>query len=202
MCQYIAELEVLQKTYKEFNKKYFGGLLEPVVITIQSDIGNYGRYMCGKVWKIGEGEKVNSLHEINLSAETLNRHYYNVCATLMHEMCHHFCKQNGLQDTSRQGRYHNKLFKKVAEERGLIISYSSAIGWSLTEPTEKFKQFIDSLKFDFQKLYRDTPIKEPKVSSKSTVFKYHCPICDLKIRTSKDNAKLRCLDCNVELTQY
>lgn len=197
MCQYIEELGVLQKAYAAFNKKYFGNQLEPVVITIQSDLTAYGHYTCGKLWK---GEK--EYHEINLSAETLKRHYYNTCATLLHEMVHHYCQSNGIKDTSRQGRYHNKDFKKIAEERGLIISYSSSIGWSLTEPSDKLKEYIDSLGLDFQKLYRDTPIKEPKEAAKSKIFKYQCPVCGLKIRTSKENAHIRCLDCDEELQGY
>lgn len=202
MCMYIAELEVLQKTFKAFNKQYFGGTLEPVVITIQSDIGSYGRYMMGKVWKCGAQEAKTELHEINLSAETLQRHYYNTCATLLHEMCHHYCNLNGIKDTSRQGRYHNKTFKQVAEARGLVISYASSIGWSLTEPSESLKKFIDGLKFDFQILYRDTPIKEPKEAAQSKVYKYECPICGMKVRTGKENAHIRCLDCNAELQKY
>lgn len=202
MCKYIEELSVLQKAFAAFNKKYFGDQLEPVVITIQSDLNAYGYYTCGKVWKVGEGKEGKECHEINLSAETLKRHYYATCATLLHEMVHHYCDQFGIKDTSRQGRYHNKDFKKIAEERGLIISYSKAIGWSDTEPSEGLKKFIDSLNLDFQKLYRDTPIKEPKETKASKVFKYQCPVCGLKIRTSKEAAHIKCIDCDKELQVY
>lgn len=201
-CEYIEELQVLQDTFAAFNKHYFGGTLEPVVITIQSDMKAYGHFTVGKLWKAGEGENVREYHEINLSAETLRRHYYNTCATLMHEMVHLFCHQNNIADTSRQGRYHNKEFKRIAEEKGLIISYSSAVGWSLTEPSDKFKEYIDSLKFDFKKLYRATPVKEPRSAAQSAVFKYQCPVCGLKIRTSKEGAHIRCLDCDEELLPY
>lgn len=206
MCQYIEELSVLQKAFAALNKKYFGNQLEPVVITIQSDMTAYGHYTCGRLWDCADGFKDSAghkrMHEINLSAETLNRHYYATVATLLHEMVHHYCNQNGIKDTSRQGRYHNKMFKKIAEERGLIVNYASSIGWSLTEPTEKLKEYIDSLKLDFKKLYRDTPVKEPKEAAKSKVFKYECPVCGLKVRTSKAGAHIRCMDCNVELKQY
>ena len=202
MCKYIDELSVLQKAYKAFNKKYFGNQLEPVVITIQSDMKAYGYYTTGKLWKTTDGEEKKDYHEINLSAETLKRHYYNTCATLLHEMVHHYCHVNGIKDTSRQGRYHNKDFKKIAEERGLIISYSSAIGWSVTEPSDGLKAYIDSLKLDFQKLYRDTPVKEPTETTKSKVFKYKCPVCGMKVRTSKEHAHIQCMDCGVTLEGY
>lgn len=119
-CDYIEELQVLQDTFAAFNKHYFGGTLEPVVITIQSDMKAYGHFTVGKLWKAGEGENVREYHEINLSAETLRRHYYSTCATLMHEMVHLLCHQNNIADTSRQGRYHNKEFKRIAEEKGLM----------------------------------------------------------------------------------
>lgn len=202
MCKYIEELSVLQQAFAALNKKYFGNQLEPVVITIQSDLGAYGHYTCGKLWKTQDGETQSDLHEINFSAETLNRHYYNTVATLLHEMVHHYCYQNGIKDTSRQGRYHNKEFKKIAEERGLIISYASSIGWSLTEPTEKLKEFVDSLQLDFKKIYRETPIKEPKDTPQSKIFKYKCPVCGMKIRTSKQFAHLQCMDCDEELQAY
>ena len=153
-----------------------------MVITIQSDLKAYGHYTAKKVWIAGEGETQTEYHEINLSAETLKRPYHATCATLMHEMIHHFCHCNGITDTSRQGRYHNKEFKRVAEEKGLIITYSPVIGWSVTEPSEKFKQYIDSLGIDFKKIYRDTEVKEPKAASQSTVYKYECPICGGKLR--------------------
>ena len=202
MCRYIEELEILQRIFKALNKHYFGGLLEPVVITIQSDLKAYGHYTAKKVWIAGEGKTQTEYHEINLSAETLKRPYHATCATLMHEMIHHFCHCNGITDTSRQGRYHNKEFKRVAEEKGLIITYSPVIGWNVTEPSEKFKQYIDSLGIDFKKIYRDTEVKEPKAASQSTVYKYECPICGLKIRTSKQNAHIKCVDCNQELQSY
>ena len=48
---------------------------------------------------------------INIGAGTLARPIENVCATLLHEMCHYFSFVNGVQDCSRGNTYHNKRFK-------------------------------------------------------------------------------------------
>ena len=206
MCMYIEELSVLQKTYTALNKHYFAGLLPSVVITIQSDLGAYGHYVPRGIWNCADSFENDSnrvqLPEINLSAENLKRSHYSTCATLMHEMCHHFCFVNGMKDTSRQGRYHNKIFKQVAEERGLVIGYAKNIGWSLTEPTNKFKEFIDGLGYNFQCLYRDTLIEDPKETKASKVYKYQCPVCGLKVRTNKASVRIRCMDCNELLQPY
>lgn len=155
--EYIKELRVLQDTYAALNKHYFGGTLEPVIITLQSETAALGHFTVQKVWKVYDEVGFREYHEINLSAESLWCHYFDTCAVLMHEMVHLFCFQNNITDTSRQGRYHNKEFKRIAEEKGLVVSYLSAVGWGRTDPTDKFKEYIDSLNFDFKKLYRATP---------------------------------------------
>lgn len=56
--------------------------------------------------------------------------------------------QNGIQDCSRGGAYHNKKFKDAAEARDLKISYDPRIGWSITEPTEALCEFVVSQGWD------------------------------------------------------
>lgn len=52
----------------------------------------------------------------------------------------------------------------------------------------------------------DLPIEhhkgEPKETKASKVFKYQCPVCGLKIRTSKEAAHIQCMDCDKELQVY
>ena len=119
--------EVLEYGFKVLNEVYFENMLPPVVITIMSSPKTYGHFTTGKVWK-AEEEHYN---EINISAEHLDRNIENTMATLMHEMVHFYCQLNGIADTSQDGRYHNKFFKREAEARGLIISYAKYIGYSV-----------------------------------------------------------------------
>ncbi len=136
--------ELLEKSFDIFNKVYFDSKLPNAVITIQSSPKCYGYITVKKVWKNEE----ESYHEINISAEHLTRPIEQVMATLMHEMVHLYCICNGIQDTSKGGRYHNKNFKREAELRDLQIDYIKYIGYSATTPTEKLIKTIREYELD------------------------------------------------------
>ncbi len=95
----------LERAFDLLNERYFESALSKPIITIQSSPKSYGHFTCEKVWK-DNGE---SYHEINISAENINRPAQDVIATLEHEMIHLYCTQNGIKDTSRGGTYHNKM---------------------------------------------------------------------------------------------
>lgn len=91
-----------------------------------------------KAWHKQNGEQ---RHELNIGAGTLDRPIESVVSTLLHEMVHLYNLQNGIQDCSRGGTYHNKKFRDAAVARDLDISYDSRIGWSITHPTEALIDF-------------------------------------------------------------
>jgi hypothetical protein len=45
-----------------------------------------------------------------------------------------------VKDTSRQGRYHNRRFKALAEELGLSVSHHPSLGWSPTTLPDRTAQ--------------------------------------------------------------
>lgn len=128
----------LEKIFRAVNAKYFGGQLEEPIITIQSTPKAYGHVTVAKAWQRGDTTR----HELNIGAGTLNRDIVYVVCTLVHECVHLWNLQNGIQDCSRGGAYHNKRFKEAAEARDLKISYDPRIGWSITEPTDALCEFI------------------------------------------------------------
>ena len=196
MNEYLKNVDSLNKLFGKLNGKYFGGTLEPLTITIQSDVKNYGHFTPVKVWT---DTLKNSTHEINISPN-FQRDKYAVVATLLHEMVHAYAHANGIKDTSRQGRYHNKAFKKLAEERGLIIEYADCIGWSVTRPSESLCAFVDETRIKLCDCFRDGERKEPKDSKpRPKKYKYKCPLCELTIETINDNARIMCITCNHEL---
>ena len=73
-----------------------------------------------------------ALPEIFVGGEGLERDARGVLATLLHEAAHALADVRGVKDTSRQGRYHNRRFKLLAEELGLIVTQVPVIGWSAT----------------------------------------------------------------------
>jgi hypothetical protein len=55
-----------------------------------------------------------------------------VLGTLLHEAAHGLAQARGVQDTSRQGRYHNRRYATLADELGLEVASVQPIGWSAT----------------------------------------------------------------------
>ncbi len=58
-------------------------------------------------------------HELFVGGEGLKGGPVNVLNTLLHEAAHALAVVRGVQDTSRQGRYHNARFMELAREIGL-----------------------------------------------------------------------------------
>ena len=61
------------------------------------------------------------LHEICLTGDTIRRGAESVLVTVLHEAAHALAAARGVKDTSRQNRYHNTRFVKLAEE--LLLTY-------------------------------------------------------------------------------
>jgi hypothetical protein len=55
---------------------------------------------------------------------------------LLHEAAHGLAFARGVQDTSRQGRYHNRRYATLARELGLEVLARDPIGWSVTSVPE------------------------------------------------------------------
>ena len=132
--------EVLEYGFEVLNKKYFEGNLPPIVITIMSSPRSNGHFTINREWRVDE----ERYHEINISAEHLDRPIEEIMSTLMHEMIHYHCSLHNIRDVSSNGRYHNGKFKAEAESRGLIISQAKYIGWSVTQPSPEFIEVIKS----------------------------------------------------------
>jgi hypothetical protein len=72
------------------------------------------------------------LPELFVGGEGLQHGAANVLATLLHEAAHGVAAVREIQDTSRQGRFHNARFRALAEEMGLTVEKTGSIGWSKT----------------------------------------------------------------------
>ena len=207
-----SAIDELQRNFKMLNEKYFNSELEKPVITILTDVtsGAYGWVTKNEVWSSKDNKWYR---EINLCAEYLNRDTELVITTLLHEMCHLYNIQRGVQDTSRAGTYHNTKFKEVAECRGLIVEKSDKYGYCITKPTQELIDLVKAktragcFKLERMKTYRNgTPKTTTKGEdgrekttsrTKQSMRKYNCPTCGLIVRASKDvSGKLLCVDCN------
>lgn len=206
LTNYQRVSQYLVKIFKLVNEEYFNSSLEIPTITIQSTVGAYGHVSVQKVWHNDN----TATHELNLSADYLNRPIENVVATLIHEACHLYAMQNDIKDTSNHGIYHNKRFKALAEMRDLKISRHEKYGWTITEPTEQLLDFCISNQLEDIQIVRQTllsPIRVPDnhptaISPRkpSSTRKYICPCCHNSFRATK-NINVLCLDCHTPFIQ-
>lgn len=91
------------------------------------------------------GLAAGKTHEVMLSAVRCGDGGEGVFCTLLHEAVHAFCHASGIQDTSRQGRYHNKRFQSCARSFGLNCElHSATFGLALTTLTpETQRLYVD-----------------------------------------------------------
>ena len=194
--RYIETVTYLGKLYDYCNQKLFGGELVRPVITVQTDSRNktYGWWSCQKVWK--ENAEDDGEHELNMTAQTLNRPIGDIAATMIHEMCHQYASVNNIQDCSRSGSYHNKLFKKIAETHGLTVECLPTFGWSRTSLTKETAALIEEFVKDNPDnvIYRLPVVKGSTVKTSST-RKYVCPCCGQSVRATK-SVNIMCADCD------
>jgi hypothetical protein len=124
-----------------------------VVIVTGSGIGAAGNkwgHFRPQGW-ITRGEEGNSgnVHEMFIAGETLAKGAPQVLQTMLHESAHAVAEVRGEKDTSRQGRWHNKVFKKIAEELGLEYRRDQAdktLGYSQVVLTrETLAEYADLL---------------------------------------------------------
>jgi hypothetical protein len=160
MNNYVQIVETLDKALDYFNNLYCDNVLKKPLIVVLSR----GRKACyGWHWanKWTDGE--NSITEIMIAAETLNRTWAENLETLLHEMAHLWNSQNDIKDCNAQ-QYHNKNFKKTAEDLfHLTVDRMPQKGYALTSLSDRSRAdvetFIQEHKLVDTKLKRITPPK-------------------------------------------
>lgn len=213
----LSAVDELQRAYKALNIKYFSGQLEKTIITVQTDTTSsaYAWISVGKVWS---DKDQREYREINLVAEHLNRAPELVIASLLHEMCHLYNLQRGVQDCSRSGTYHNQVFRDTAEAHGLRCERSERYGWCVTSPTDELSSWVAEncrkgcFRYRRAATYKNGKPKTTKPGTdgkpitvsrtKQSSRKYVCPCCGLIVRATRNlTGKLLCIDCDMQLEE-
>jgi hypothetical protein len=185
----------LENCFGLLNSIYFEGKLPMPVITVQSKPSTYGHCSVKKVWRSNDDDPT-ARYELNIGAEYLNRPSENTAATVLHEMVHLYCRENDIVETCQNGRYHNKTFKQLAEERNLIIGYNRTIGYSETTPSPEFIEKLTKAGFKIEVPFaRHTLEVKKTVAKRNKAHAYVCPICGQTIKTTGEH-NLICGDCN------
>jgi hypothetical protein len=118
-----------------------------VVITLGAGSAGGGPLTLGHFadgrWQRGPGDP---LPELFVAGEGLARGPAKVLATLLHEGAHGAAATRKIQDTSRQGRWHNARYRAIAAELGLDVAQAPGIGWSdTTLPTATAARYAAEL---------------------------------------------------------
>lgn len=166
MNKYQQLVELYNKAFDHFNATLFNNSLPKVVITIQTR----GRKKCyGWFWKDRWNEDGKPAHEINMSAENVNRTKEDQCETLIHEMVHLHNAIRNIDDCNSL-QYHNKHFKSAAEEAGLLVMKYPGRGWAMTSLGEKAKLATDS----FNETFPNDTFRPEKKASYIRIYTVMC----------------------------
>lgn len=114
--------------------------------------GKWGHFRAnGWTAKVAEEGAATSpkLDEMFMAGETLAKGARQVLQTMLHEGAHTLAKVREIQETSRQGRWHNAKFLGLAGEMGLTYAHDKAdksTGFSQVTLTDKTaEQYADLL---------------------------------------------------------
>ena len=203
-----------KKIFRLLNEQIFDGELEDVQVVLSNNSRVYGYYTLNSATWTGQanGEQF-AQHEIGISSQYLaSREIFEVVATLTHECCHHLAHLKKVRDVSRNGYWHNKRFKQIAEQHGLIVEQHPKVGYGVTSCSERLLQFcIDNDLQEFQ-LNRSSDYYIPVGGSspspggsaatttrRSSSYKLLCPCCGCTVRATKLGVRLMCISCDEEM---
>ena len=203
----------LEKIYNCLNEDFFKGALPVPIITVQSKPGTYGHCSVAKVWQRPDG----NTYELNIAAEVLNYPIEETLDTMIHEMVHLYCRENGIKETSRGGKYHNGKFKAEAEKRGLECYQCGQYGWN-TKPSDKLVEYAMEKEWNEIRIGRNNlpPIirtggtgtaqngaagtQQGGGKRPSSTRKLQCPCCKNSVRATKA-VRIMCMDCNEQMME-
>lgn len=202
MSRAVSQLEHI---YNTLNADFFDNSLPVPIITVQSKPGTCGHCSVAKVWQRPDG----STYELNIAAEVLNYAIEETLDTMIHEMVHLYCREKGIQDTSRGGKYHNGRFKAEAEKRGLICFQCGQYGWN-THASDNLIEYALSKDWDEIRIGRYTVSPAIRIGASgaaqtgaptvgggkrpSSTRKLVCPCCGQTVRATKA-VNIICGDC-------
>lgn len=204
----------LEKMYNTLNADFWGGALPLPIITVQSKPGTWGHCTVGKIWK----RKDSETYEMNIAAEVLDQNLEEIIDTLLHEMVHLYCRENGIKEVSRGGKYHNGKFKELAERCGLVCIKAGQYGWN-TQGTgnDRLTEYAMEKGWNEIRISRGgstwLPISTgaggtaaggaptaPGGKRPSSTRKLQCPCCKNSVRATK-TVRIMCMDCNEQMTE-
>ena len=189
----IKEYETeLTRIYDRLNKEYWSCELPEVMLLIsdQKGVKKYGDIETNPHWT--NGDKEQGKYIIHIYTNVLKQGEEKLLETILHEQCHLYAMINNIEDCTYQ--YHNKKFKKIAEEHHLIVNQISRYGFGSTELDEEAKKLIKKMKI---KKFNYLPSN--KLTTGPLKTKMICPVCRVTNAYVSSTQNLICGFCNKNL---
>ncbi|MFC4050052.1 hypothetical protein ACFOY4_10185 [Actinomadura syzygii] len=153
----------------------------------------WGHHAPGR-WHVADSDRT----EIMVSGEGLRRTPAEVLGTLLHEATHALAEARDIQDTSRQGRYHNTRFRDLATELGIDVAKDDKFGWSITTVPDTTQAAYRAPLRALEKamvLWRRDEITAPTATGKSSnLIAAICP-CERTIRIARSSLEQAAVTC-------
>ena len=170
----------LERVSTFINIQFFNNTLKDFVITVYENKGTYGHLTTWDKWTINKEDK----KEININPILFEQSTEQVITTLFHEMIHLYNLQNGIVDTSRQGRYHNIKFKNACDMFGLECYQDDKFGYAITPCVqEQYKHLFDQFKAPIVKIKPKS--KQKQHALKNWLYDHHGNKIKLDEETTK-----------------
>ncbi len=200
MQQYLDIHKNIYELCMFFKQNRFEGDLPNFVLTVNPDPRNSAYGWCWEgVW--AEGDSGKQYCEINICSQYISRPFDQVAATVLHELVHLYARHKKIQDTAKNGKYHNRKYKELAERFGLKVkNLGSYRGWAKTSLTEESLALLEQfgnrniqLLCDRRSERKKTAVKKPPAPTKT----YTCS-CGQTVRSKKE-LDLICSKCHGRL---
>jgi hypothetical protein len=170
---------------------------EVIVILGAGSEGRRGLFKLGHFaaarWQLADTRRA----EVLVSGEGLQRGAVDVLGTLLHEAAHGLACTQGVQDTSRQGRYHNRHYARLAAEVGLDVARDAATGWSQTTVGDQLTGAYANVLADLAAalvLWRYAEQQLPTQTGSRNLLACACP-CGRKLRVAKQTLEQAPIVC-------
>ncbi len=149
----------------------------------------------------------NRIDEVHISSHILSQGGRSIMETVVHEAAHSTARSRKVKDVSRQGRWHNRRFARIAEEFGLTVERDSKVGHRTPDLTdearEKYAESIMWLDDATGDLFQSPQLKS-KLTRPANTVKLVCPTCGRYFRIGKkqfEGGPVGCLPCGVEFEE-
>lgn len=186
--------KALEYAYKQVSKHHD---VLPIIFTVALDERNTkrGSYTYDK-WTNHE----RTVDEVFINSNILAEGAESVMRTVLHEAVHSLARKREVQETSRDGRYHNKKFKELAEEVGLVVKKDEKVGYCTPGLTDEAKVVYAGAVEKIAKVLEFWQEPRPKGGSAGRQLKAVCG-CGRILRGSRkvfDEGEIICGNCGEE----